>query len=135
MDLSRRTFTGGALSLVSGSLVGFPAVAQGRGDLTQALAAIRTYGQAHLDHFHLPGMTLGLVTPDGGRTVLDFGFANRDARTPITRETLFQIGSISKVMVALMIHQFAAEGRLRLSDWISDLMPAIALPSGNAISV
>jgi len=135
MDLSRRTFTGGALSLVSGSLVGFPAVAQGRGDLTQALAAIRTYGQAHLDHFHLPGMTLGLVTPDGGRTVLDFGFANRDARTPITRETLFQIGSISKVMVALMIHQFAAEGRFKLTDRLSDLLPEVPFPTGNSIQL
>ena len=42
-------------------------------------------------------MTLGVTTPDGFATVLNFGFANADARTPITADTLFQIGSISKV--------------------------------------
>ena len=135
MDLSRRTFTGGGLSLALGSQLALPAFASGRIDLRPALAAIRAYGDAHLAHFHLPGMTLGLTAPDGARTVLDFGYANREARTPITPETLFQIGSISKVMVALVLHQFAAEGRFRLSDRLSDILPAVPFPAGNQIRV
>jgi CubicO group peptidase (beta-lactamase class C family) len=103
--------------------------------MTTALAAIRAYGDAHLRHFGLPGMTLGLVTPTGERAVMNFGYANADARTPITPETLFQIGSISKVMLAAVLHQFAAEGRLRLTDRLSDLMPAVPLPPGNTIQV
>jgi hypothetical protein len=67
--------------------------------------------------------------------VLNFGYANREARTPITADTLFQIGSITKVMVAALLHQFAAQGRLRLSDRLSDLLPEIALPAGNRIQV
>ena len=135
MDLSRRTFTGGAVSLALGSQVAFPASAQGGPELAVAAEAIRAYGQAHLDHFYLPGMTLGLVTPDGSRTLLNFGRANRDARTPITPDTLFQIGSISKMMVAAVLHQYAAEGRFRLTDRLSDLLPAIPFPKGNAIQV
>ena len=69
-----------------------------RAPLRRALAAIRAYGEAHLQHFGLPGMTLSVVTPDGFARSLNFGFANADARTPITPDTLFQIGSISKVM-------------------------------------
>jgi CubicO group peptidase (beta-lactamase class C family) len=80
-------------------------------------------------------MTLGLNTPDGFSTVLDFGYANADARTPITPDTLFQIGSISKCMAGALLHQFAADGRLNLSDRISALLPAIPLPAGNAITV
>ena len=135
MDLSRRTFTGGALSLALGSQIALPASAQGRPELAAALEAIRSYGQSHLDHFYLPGMTLGLVTPDGARTILNFGYANRDARTAISPDTLFQIGSISKVMVAVLLHQYAAEGRFRLTDRLSDLLPAIPFPKGNAIQV
>ncbi|HJU76438.1 MAG TPA: serine hydrolase domain-containing protein, partial [Sphingomicrobium sp.] len=53
----------------------------------------------------------------------------------ITPETLFQIGSISKVMTAALLHQMAAEGRFRLTDRLSDLLPTIPLPKGNRISV
>src|SRR5689334_19227766 len=100
MHFSRRTFTGSALSVALGSQLPFTAFAQSRPELAGALAAIRAYGESHLGYFNLPGMTLGLVTPAGERTVLNFGYANADARTPITPNTLFQIGSISKVMVA-----------------------------------
>ena len=135
MDLSRRTFTGGALSFAVGTQIAFPASAEVRPELTAAIEAIRGYGQKHLDYFYLPGMTLGLVTPDGARTILNFGYANRDARTPITPDTLFQIGSISKVMVAVLLHQYAAEGRFRLTDRLSDLLPTIPFPKGNIIQI
>jgi D-alanyl-D-alanine carboxypeptidase len=134
MLISRRAFTGGALSVALGSQLAAPAFAQDarRG---AALAAIRAYGEAHLRHFGLPGMTLGVTTPDGFSTVLNFGFANADARTPITPETLFQVGSISKLMNAAVLHQLVAQGRLRLTDRISALLPAIPLPPGNTIEV
>jgi CubicO group peptidase (beta-lactamase class C family) len=135
MNLTRRAFSRGALSAALGGQLAAPAFAQAPADLTAAVAAIQRYGEAHRSHFNLPGMTVGLVTPDGQRRVLNFGFANADARTPITPGTLFQIGSISKVMVAILLHQFAAEGRFRLTDRLSDLLPAIPLPRGNPIRV
>lgn len=135
MNISRRTFTGGALGAALGSQLALPALAQARRNEGSALAAIRAYGEAHRAYFGLPGMTLGLVTADGRRTVLNFGYANADARTPITASTLFQVGSISKLMIAAVLHQFAAEGRLRLTDRVSELMPGVPLPPGNAIEV
>jgi CubicO group peptidase (beta-lactamase class C family) len=134
MPITRRAFTTGALSatLASRAMGQSPPPAPA---LATAFAAIQRYGDAHRQFFNLPGMTLAVAAPGPVRQTFNFGFANADARSAITPDTLFQIGSISKVMVALLIHQFAAEGRLRLSDRISDLMPAIALPSGNAISV
>ncbi len=134
MLITRRAFTGGALSVALGGQLAAPAFAQDT-KFASALAAIRSFGDAHLQHFRLPGLTLGVTTPDGFSTVLKFGFANADARTPITPDTLFQVGSISKLMNAAMIHQFAAEGRLKLTDRVSDLLSAIPLPSGNAIEV
>jgi CubicO group peptidase (beta-lactamase class C family) len=80
-------------------------------------------------------MTLGVTTPDRFATVFNFGFANAEARTPIGDDTLFQVGSITKLMVAALLHQFAADGRLRLTDRIDSLLPGLALPAGNAIQV
>src|SRR4051794_41905946 len=107
MPLSRRAFTGGAFSLALGSQLGSPAFAQARAELSGALSAIGAYAEAHRRVFTLPGLTLGVTTPDGFSTVLDFGFANADSRKPISRETLFQIGSISKAMQAAGVHQAA----------------------------
>src|SRR3954470_3392383 len=101
MDVTRRGFTRGAVGLALGSQLAGPLFAQAPAALSPALAAIRAYGEAHRALWALPGMTLGLTTPDGFSTVLDFGYANLDARTPITPDTLFQIGSISKVMTAI----------------------------------
>jgi CubicO group peptidase (beta-lactamase class C family) len=135
MRISRRRFTGGALSVALGSQLNVPAFALTRPDYTSAIAAIRAFGEAHRARFGLPGLTLGVTTPDGYAEVLNFGYANADARTQIKPDTLFQIGSISKVMTALVLHQFAAEGRFSLIDRISAIMPAFPLPRGNAITV
>jgi D-alanyl-D-alanine carboxypeptidase len=135
MNLSRRMFTTGAVGFALGGQLASPAFGQSSASLAAAFAAIRAYGEAHRAYFGLPGMTLGLVTPDGDRTVFNFGSANADARSPIGPETLFQIGSISKVMVATLIHQFAAQGALRLTDRVSDLLPSVPLPNENQIQV
>ena len=135
MHISRRAFTAGALSAAVSVRFASPALAQGSPALDAAIAAIRAHGEEHLRHFGLPGLTLGLTTPAGLSTVLDFGFANRDSRAPITPDTLFQIGSISKSMTSAVVHQLAAEGRLKLSDRVSALLPVVHLPSGNTITV
>jgi CubicO group peptidase (beta-lactamase class C family) len=135
MAITRRAFTTGALSAALSARLAAPALAQGSTALAGAIAAIRAHGEEHLRQFGLPGMTLGLTTPNGFSTVLDFGSANRDSRAPITPDTLFQIGSISKSMTAAVIHQLAAEGKLKLTDRASALFPAVVLPRGNSITV
>ena len=135
MQISRRSFTGGALSLAATSALPGRAAAQPSPRVAAAIAAIQAYGEAHSAYFNLPGMTLGLVTPDGERSVLNFGYANRDAKTAITPDTLFQVGSISKLMVAAVVHQFADEGRLRLSARIASHLPEAPLPAGNTVEV
>jgi CubicO group peptidase (beta-lactamase class C family) len=135
MELTRRGFARGAVGLALGSQLGAAAFAQSRPGLSAALAAIRAHGEAHLAYIGIPGMTLGLTAPDGFSTVLNFGFADREARSPITSDTLFQIGSISKVMTAAVLHQMANERRFSLSDRASDLLPSLPLPSGNAITL
>ena len=134
MHIDRRAFTGGALSFALGSQLSAPAVAQSP-KYDAALTAIRSYALAHLKHFRLPGLTLGVTAPDGFSTVMNFGYANADARTSITPDTLFQIGSISKLTTAALLHQFAAEGKLRLTDRFSDLLPSVPFPQGNTIQV
>ena len=133
MLLNRRDFTGGALGLALGSQFAVPALAQSP-RLSGAIAAIRAYADAQRTFFNLPGLTIGVTAGDFS-TVMNLGFGDRDTRSPITPDTLFQIGSISKVMTAIVIHQLAAEGRLSLGQRVSDILPVLRLPAGNAITV
>jgi CubicO group peptidase (beta-lactamase class C family) len=135
MQITRRTFAAGALGAALSARLAAPAFAQGTPRLAAAVEAIRAHAEQHLRAFGLPGMIVGLTAPNGFQAVLDFGFANRDSRAPITPDTLFQIGSISKAMTATVIHQLASEGRLRLSDRVSAILPAVPLPRNNAITV
>ena len=123
------------MGLALGTPFGAAATAQPQGDFTAALAAISAYAEANRRYWGLPALTLGLTTPNGLATVQNLGFANLDARTPVGPDTLFQIGSISKSMVAALIHQFANEGRIALAQRVSDILPAVPLPAGNAITV
>lgn len=135
MDISRRGFTGGALSLAIAGPLAAPGFAQSRPELEAALSAVRTYGEAHVRAFGLPGLTLAVMTAEGFSTVFNFGFADATAKTPITPDTLFQVGSISKLMTAALIHQFASEGRLRLDAQIDGLLPDLPLPPATGITV
>ena len=135
MNLTRRGFTAGALSASVALQLPTRAFAQQPAALGGAMTAISAFAEAHMRRFALPGLTLGLTMPDGFGRVLNFGFADRDTRLPIKAETLFQIGSISKVMAAALLHQFAAEGRFALTDRVSALLPGIPLPPGNVVKV
>jgi D-alanyl-D-alanine carboxypeptidase len=135
MNLSRRQFGAAAIASAVTQSFSAPALAQGATPFTKAIDAIRSYGGQHLAHFGLPGLTLGLTAPGGSATVLNFGFADRSPPRLITPDTLFQVGSITKVMTAAVIHQLAGEDRLRLTDRVSSLVSAVPLPDGNLISV
>lgn len=135
MTLTRRQFGSAALGGALAPLLAPAAFAETAPDLAAAVKAIREYGARHLVHFRLPGMTLGLTTPNGLSTVLNFGFAERETHRAITPDTLFEVGSITKVMTAAVIQQLAAEGRFTLDSRVSALRPRVPLPPGNAITV
>ncbi|MEO7564614.1 MAG: serine hydrolase domain-containing protein [Sphingomicrobium sp.] len=100
-----------------------------------AIAAIAAYAEQHRSFFNLPGLTLGLTVPGDPQLTRHFGFAEAGAKTAITDRTLFQVGSISKLMTAALVHQYAASGQIRLSDKIADLMPEIPVPAKDGITV
>jgi CubicO group peptidase (beta-lactamase class C family) len=138
MEIDRRSFTKGVIALgVSGAVSG-RAVAQIAPMLSpqqRAMGAIEDYAEAHRRWFGLPGMTVSVTSPSGFSSVVNTGFANLDAQAPITADTLFQIGSISKSFTAALLHQYASEGRLKLSDRIVRILPASPLPANSPIEV
>ena len=74
--------------------------------------------------YGIPGMAVA-VTLDGKRTFIDYGVASKDGKAAVTRETLFELGSISKTFVATLVAYAEGEGKLSLNDKVSQHMPEL----------
>jgi CubicO group peptidase (beta-lactamase class C family) len=82
---------------------------------------------------NLPGMAV-LVARDG-KVVFQggFGFADIGKKTPVTAETKFRIGSVSKQFTAAAILRLAEDGKLSLDDKLEKYFPGF--PGGGGIAV
>lgn len=93
----------------------------------QSLDELRTAIAAVLTEEHVPGAGLALVRADGIEWVGGVGVANRETQAPVTADTHFRVGSISKTFVALSLVQLAEEGLLTLDDLVSSIIPDVAI--------
>lgn len=87
-------------------------------ELKAAIEKIRT-------ETNTPAIGIALVNKDGPYWVAGLGEANTEAHTPADENTLFRIGSISKMFAALAILKLQEEGKLNLNDKVRDLVPEI----------
>ncbi|BCL25306.1 serine hydrolase [Streptomyces aurantiacus] len=83
----------------------------------------------------VPGATLGIlrIRPDGAGAHDDelvevaHGVLNLDTGTPTTTDSLFQIGSVSKVWTATLVMQLVDEGLLDLDAPLVTVLPELVL--------
>jgi CubicO group peptidase (beta-lactamase class C family) len=80
-----------------------------------------------LNEAHVPGAAIALVRYDGIEWVGGFGMADQARQIPVTADTHFRVGSISKTFVAMSLVQMAQEGLLTLDDLVSDIVPDVAI--------
>jgi beta-lactamase class C len=73
----------------------------------------------------LPGLAVS-VTVDGERFFFSYGLASKKDNKPVTEDTLFEIGSISKTFAATLATYAAATGKLSLDDHPGKYMPGLA---------
>ena len=100
----------------------------GNADLTGHWAA-RLHDIAGQEH--VPGSVLG-IWADGAETLAAHGVLSTATQVSTTPDSLFQIGSVSKVWTATMIMQLADEGRLALDTPVARLLPGVALGDPDA---
>jgi len=103
-------------------------------DPRQAIARLQAGGsiQAEVDSLVKPlldsgalyGMVVGVVTPDGTTQTFRYGRTGHagDENAPDTN-SLFQIGSISKIFVATLLAQLVEEGQLHYEDTVRSILP------------
>jgi beta-lactamase class C len=74
--------------------------------------------------YSIAGMAVGL-TMAGRPYVFNYGVASRATRKPVTNDTLFEIGSISKTFTATLASYAQANGNLSLADKTSKYLQSL----------
>ena len=70
------------------------------------------------------GMIVGVLTPDGVTRTYGYGKTGRAGdELPPRADTVFQVGSISKLFVATVLALLVEEGRLHYSDTVRSILP------------
>jgi beta-lactamase class C len=87
-----------------------------------------------MQRYGIPGMAVGIVS-GGHDYVYDFGVMSKATGKPVTRDTLFEIGSVSKAFTAVLVSYAQAGGRLALSDSASKYLPALRGSSFDNVSL
>ena len=76
--------------------------------------------------FGVPGAVLG-IDADEQETVVAHGVLSTATQVETTPQSIFQIGSITKVWTATMIMQLVEAGRITLDTTVSEVMPDVRL--------
>jgi D-alanyl-D-alanine carboxypeptidase len=71
-----------------------------------------------------PGISAAIITADGSSWSGQSGQAVISSKTPVTADTLFSIGSISKTFVSALAGRLAARGTIGLDDPLSKYLPS-----------
>ena len=86
-----------------------------------------------MQHYGIPGMAVGVLIKGQGY-VYDYGVASKAGR-PVTRNTLFEIGSVSKTFTATLASYAQIKGKLSFSDSASHYLPSLRGSSLDKVSL
>jgi CubicO group peptidase (beta-lactamase class C family) len=84
-----------------------------------------------LDHYmtgkEADGFSGAVLVAQGGRVLLQkgYGLADRESGTPVTPETVFTVGSLTKQFTGAVILKLEMMGRLATGDLISEPLDAV----------
>src|SRR5215204_3159159 len=129
MNISRRTFITGSAKTVVAITVMRSGIFGQAAAVQPLFARLDEYIARHMRETGAPGMTLALANGDGLIRVSTYGYADTKAGMRVVPETMFEIGSISKSFVGLVLMQLRDESKLDLNKPIVEYLPWLKINS------
>lgn len=87
--------------------------------------------RAEMARWHIPGVAVGVLHGDQRQTA-GFGVCNLETQQPVAPDTLFQIGSITKVFTTTLIMRLVDAGTLALDMPVITYLPDLRLADEQA---
>jgi serine-type D-Ala-D-Ala carboxypeptidase/endopeptidase len=77
------------------------------------------------------GIVVGIIDEKGMR-IISHGALNKTERRPVDGDTIFEIGSVSKVFTASLLAEMTGRGEVKLDDPVSKFLPkSVRMPGRN----
>jgi CubicO group peptidase (beta-lactamase class C family) len=104
-----------------------PALSQPADPHPRTLDEFRAAVETVLEETGVPGAGIALVRLNGVEWAGGIGHADRDAKTPVTADTHFRAGSVSKTFVASALVQLYEDGEIDLNTPVAELAPDVRI--------
>jgi beta-lactamase class C len=88
-------------------------------------ADIQSTMNSYLKENNIPGAAVVVISNGKAATYL-FGVANKEKGTPVTKDTIFELGSISKVFTSLLLAEQVDGAKMQLNDLVTDYVPNLS---------
>jgi CubicO group peptidase (beta-lactamase class C family) len=103
---------------------------QGR-DMAIDTSELTAVVERQMRDWKVPGMAVGILK-DGEIETHGFGVSSIETGFPIRPDSLFQVGSISKVYTAMLVMRLVEEGKLDLGTPVVQYLPELKLQDADA---
>lgn len=114
-----------------------PVVAQksSAGSAFPSDSAVRAIIKQRVDEKRSAGIVVGLLEADGRTRIIAFGDPG-PGQPALDGNSVFEIGSISKVFTSTVLAQMVLEGRVKLEDPVQQYLPAsVKIPEHNGVKI
>lgn len=85
---------------------------------------------ALLRRWNVPGAVVAVATKGNLVFTKGYGYSNLEGRTPMQPDSLFRIGSTTKILTAVAVLQLVEQNRLNLDANFLDVLTDYAVPTG-----
>ena len=83
------------------------------------------WAQSQMRERHIPGMIIGVYRHGKAIKIGTYGYADLEQKTPVRRNTIFEICSITKQFTAAAILLLCEDGKVNLDDPVTKHLPEI----------
>jgi len=133
ISMNRRSFLSLALSA---AIPGLLKTAGARAaSIEPAMRALDRFVDGYRAAMNAPGLTLGIADAHQTLRVASYGYSDLAAKTKVSTSDLFEIGSITKSFVGLVVLQLHEQGKLDLQAPIRSYLPWLSMetPFGDVL--
>ncbi|MGH9873101.1 MAG: serine hydrolase domain-containing protein, partial [Pyrinomonadaceae bacterium] len=121
LSLSLNPFTVGTLNASSGSKALSTSVA--RKDYAATVEMLERFIAREMSDKELPALSIALVDDQQVVWSKGFGVANLKDKTPVTDETIYRVGSVSKLFTDIAMMQLVEQGKIDLDAPVTRYLP------------
>lgn len=97
-------------------------------EMNAALALLDARIAAEIDARAAPGLSVAVVHGQDTIFAKGYGLADLATARPATADTVYAVGSITKLFTATLLMQLRDAGRLRLDDPVQEIVPEVPVP-------